>query len=222
MYQPQAEVDLQALVTYNGWPVQQKLVAFQIHSPFGDYDIYRENYTDSGGVAWIKFRIPWPCIDPWTSVFGIWTVTVTVEVAKQIVNDTMQFKVGWPVQVLNVTGQDVTIDKYQPTPMKFTVWYSTQRMDTSDIPLLLTVTAYDNLGFFIGSGIHYANLSDFTGGDLPWCTTVYFSHEFNIPTPTNAVVGPATVYANAFNMAPWYGGVPWSPEAIGYFNINTP
>ena len=222
MYQPQAEVDLQALVTYNGWPVQQKLVGFQIHSPTGVYDIYRENYTDIGGVAWVAFRIPWPCVDPWTNVFGVWSVTATVEVAKQIVNDTMQFKVGWPVQVLNVTGQDVTIDKYHPTDMKFTVWYSTQRMDTSDIPLLLTVTAYDNLGFFIGSGSYVANLTDFTNGDLVWCNTVYFSYTFTIPTPTNAVVGPATVYADAYNYAPWYGGVPWCPEATGTFNINTP
>lgn len=224
MYQPQAEVDLQANLTYNGWPVQQKLAGFEIHAPDGSSIpiIYRENYTDFDGTAWIKFRIPWPCVDPWVDIFGVWTAIVTVEVAKQIVNDTIQFKVGWPVQVLNVTGQDVTISKTQPTPMKFTVWYSTQRMDTSDIPLLLTVAAYDNLGFFIGGAAKTGMLSDYTGGDLQWCTTVYFSETFDIPTPTNAVVGPATVYANAFNYAPWVGGVPWSPEATGTFQIKTP
>jgi hypothetical protein len=232
MYQPQAEVDLQANLTYNGWPVQQKLTGFQIVSPTGVYMIYRENYTDFWGTAWIKFRIPWPCLDPWNSTFGVWNVTVTVEVAKQIVNDTMQFKVGWPVQVLNVTGQDVNISKTNPTPMKFTVWYSTQRMDLSDIPLLLTVAAYDNLGFFIGGAsktkmlsaetMYFANGTVIPQGDLVWCTTAYFKETFDITTPTNAVVGPATVYADAFNLAPWYGGVPWSPEAVGYFNINIP
>jgi hypothetical protein len=221
MFEPQAEVDLQALVTYNEWPVQSKLVAFEIHAPAGStiLPIYRENFTEADGVAWVKFRIPWPCVNPWTDVFGEWTAIATVEVAKQIVTDTMHFKVWWPFEIMNVTGQDVTIDKLHPTAMKFTVVYRTLRMQ-QNLPLILTVDAYDNLGFHIGSAS--SSEPNKGWGSYTYCEFIYYTVTFDIPTPTNAVVGPAMVYADAFNYYPWDGGVPYCPEKSGTFNIIKP
>jgi hypothetical protein len=222
MYEPQAEVDLQALVTYNDWPVQQKLAGFTIQPPAGSsiLPVYLENYTDVNGIAWIKFRLPWPCVDPWKDIFGVWTATVTVEVAKQIVNDTLQFVVYWPFEILNVTGIDVTQQKGgTPPDMKFTVWYRTYRMQ-QNLPLILTVDAFDNLGFHIGSA--YANVTGKGWGNYTFDQFIYYTETFTIPLPTNAVVGPATVYANAFSDFPWNGGVPYCPEVSGTFSINKP
>jgi hypothetical protein len=222
MYEPQAEVDLQALVTYNEWPVQMKLAAFEIDPPAGSSisPVYLENFTESDGVAWVSFRIPWPCVNPWHDIFGVWTATVTVEVAKQVVNDTMQFIVYWPFEILNVTGPDVTQQKGGQAPnMKFTVWYRTYRMQ-QNLPLILTVDAFDNLGFHIGS----AAMTE-TGkgwGNYTFDQFIYYNENFTIPLPTNAVVGPATVYANAFTDFPANGGVPYCPEVVGYFSIKKP
>jgi hypothetical protein len=216
MFEPQAEVDLQALVVYNEDPVQQKLVSFEIHSPHDDYIIYRENYTDVNGIAWIKFRIPWPCDDPVGKIFGEWKAIATVEVAKQIVNDTMPFKVWWPVEIVSVTAKDTTYVKYKPSPetMEFVVEFRTLRMQP--ISVLLTVDVYDELGFHIGSDKFVTTV----GWDsYTYCQFINYTHTFAIPMPTNAVVGVATVYADAYTDFPWLGGVPYCPEASNTFYI---
>jgi hypothetical protein len=40
--------------------------------------------------------------------------------------------------------------------------------------------------------------------------------------PSNAVVGTATVYANAYNTYPWNGGTPYCPEVSNTFYIKKP
>jgi hypothetical protein len=214
MYQPQAEVDLQALVTYNEDPVQQKLVGFEI--VHGEFYIYRENYTDVNGVAWINFRIPWPCDDPAGRVLGIWHAIATVEVAKQVVNDTMDFKVWWPVEIVSVTPKETeyTKSKPQPATMEFDVVYRTYRMQPID--LVLTVEVYDELGFHIGSDTFNTTVG---WDEYHWCEFKYYTHTFSMPIPTNAAVGTATVYADAFDKLPWDGGTPYCPEASATFFI---
>lgn len=219
MFGPQAEVILYARVLYNEWPVQMKLVAFEIRH--GEFYIYREAYTNEDGIAMVKFRIPWPCDNPVARVFGKWDVIATVEVAEEIKNDTLSFMVWWPVEITNVYSKytDYYQNKRNPPNMEFTVEYRTLSMQIK--PVVLTVTVYDELGFFIG----YATFETTVGwGEyhLPIDEFKTYTKDFTVPMPTNAVVGKATVYANAYTALPWVGGVPYCPEASNTFNIRKP
>ncbi len=101
---PQQEVCLTAEVTYNAYPVQEKLVGFEIihEGETQTYHFARENTTDADGLAHICFRLPWPCDDPVGEIFGWWNVTTTVEIAEKVVNDTLRFWVWWPVEVVSI------------------------------------------------------------------------------------------------------------------------
>ena len=82
------EVELISKVTYNGQPVQQKLVAFEVHDPSDQVSILRTQTTDQNGLATISFRIP--------MVFdsiGTWTAISVVEIAERTAWDTMTFEV---------------------------------------------------------------------------------------------------------------------------------
>jgi hypothetical protein len=69
-------------VTYNGAPVVNKLVAFQINEPSGQILTILEGITDQNGLATISFKIPESSIS-----IGVWTVYSTVEIDQQIYFD---------------------------------------------------------------------------------------------------------------------------------------
>ncbi|MEM3618703.1 MAG: hypothetical protein QXK47_06510, partial [Candidatus Bathyarchaeia archaeon] len=62
--------------------------------------------TDENGVARVSFRMPWPCEDP-ESLFGVWRITATVDVACVVIVDTMLFHYDYLVEMFKVTT-----DKY--------------------------------------------------------------------------------------------------------------
>jgi hypothetical protein len=215
MFAPQQQVELYALVTYNEYPVQQKLVAFEIRH--GDYVFWREATTNVDGIAHVSFRIPWPCTNPEEEIFGKWIVIATVEVAEQRVNDTLGFWVWWPVQVLSIEPKQTTYvqRKTGGDPLTFTVEYITYSMQ--EIPALITTTVYDELGFFIGSDkiLVTVGWGEYKYYDYLACEEppyISYTWDVSIPMPTNAVVGKGAAYANAFNDFPWNGGTPYCPE----------
>jgi len=208
MFGPQQQVELFALVTYNEYPVQQKLVGFEI--VHNGYDIYREATTDADGIAHISFRIPWPCENPEKEIFGEWDVIATVEVAEQKRNDTLKFWVWWPVQVLSVESKYTTYTQTKNgVDMTFQLTYGTYRMQP--ISAVLTISVYDELGFFIGS-YDYNVTVGWGEYDHFGVMKTYGPDEITIHIPSNAVVGSCTVYANAFDKQPWNGGTPYCPE----------
>lgn len=218
MFGPQAEVVLYAKVLYNLDPVQAKLVSFEIRH--GEFVIRGSNFTNSEGIAEYRFRIPWPCENAPERVFGIWNVTANVEVAEQIVTDTLAFKVYWLVEIVSVTPKQTEYIKYkdQPPTLEFEVVYRTYRIQP--IPVVITVAGYDELNFFIGSD----NFNTTVGwGTMDgWCQFKEYTTTLSFPMPSNAVVGTATVRANAFDKLPWVGGVPYCPEKSEIFRILRP
>lgn len=88
-FRPLMEVFLCAYVTYNLSPVTQKIVAFEIEH--GEWVFILTSVTNSSGVAWVKFTIPWPDTDPSARVLGIWNVTATVNIADVIIEDKLWF-----------------------------------------------------------------------------------------------------------------------------------
>src|SRR5208337_3376389 len=93
MVEPQSFVYFNAYVSYNGWPVQSKNVAFEITEPDGSLYMKTSAITDSDGIATIGIRMPWPC-DPNqdAALLGKWNEVSTVELADVVINDTLNFK----------------------------------------------------------------------------------------------------------------------------------
>lgn len=80
-------VYLTARVTYNDYPVQQKLVAFGIQNPLNQ-TISRTAVTDEEGLATMTIEIPFV-----PSINGTWSAISLVDIAGEIVWDTISFRV---------------------------------------------------------------------------------------------------------------------------------
>jgi hypothetical protein len=209
-FAPQAQVELYALVTYNEGPIQQKLVAFEVRH--GEFYVYREGTTNDIGIAHVSVRIPWPCVDPEGRVLGEWIARATVEVAERVANDTMPFKVDWTVEVTSIEPKSTTFFKRKPLesdPFEFIMEFRTCHMQL--VPVYLTVTVYDELGFVVGYDVYY--IAEFGWGEYNhYCEYYADTWEITIPMPSHAVIGKGTVYGNAYNELPWNYGTPYCPE----------
>jgi hypothetical protein len=200
-----------ANVTYNLWPVQQKDVAFEIRDPAGHIWGIFYGRTDVNGEVCIFVRLPWPCDDP-EQYIGKWKVTATVDIACTVVNDTMEFKYDYRVNIW-----EATLDAASYVHGDFiyvTIDYGTYSDMVFDV--LFTATAVDEVGVPFGFG--YVNAT--AGGEHEWCTYIDGQVVIVIPIPKFAVAGIGTIYVLALSDFPWFGGVAYGPVAITLpFNI---
>jgi len=147
MYWPQKEVWLYANVTYNWWPMQQKLVGFEVEDPNGAVWAKLSNVTDVNGQAWVKFRLPWPCDNP-ESLFGVWHITATVDVACIVINDTLDFHYDYQARLWKVTidpppcENDMNFAHCDIVTLHIDYGTHSQQL----IPALISVVLYDEVG----------------------------------------------------------------------------
>lgn len=239
MFWPQKEICLYANVTYNGWPEQQKDVAFQIIAPNGTVWGILYARTDPYGIAATTFRLPWPCDNP-EEWFGVWTVFASVDIASTIVNDTMQFHYDYLVRIFKETVDINPPDGYNheqtagggpgtpPFIINITVTYGTylwqdsihyvdqQNNVTFDLSnFTLVVTALDNLSVPFGYTYLVTEIPALSNY-LPWhfCEYRNINITVSIPVPKWAAAGPATVYEAVLSDFPFNGGTVIS----GYFD----
>jgi len=186
MVWPQKEVCLYVNVTYNFWPVQNKIIGFEVEGPFdlvcGQELVPKPRYgillkdtaiTNESGVAKITFRMPWQCFNA-TEYFGIWKVTATVDIACTVINDTLMFHYDYLMNIWKVTT-----DKYKYCHCEWVninITYGTFALQS--YPILFTAVIYDELNQPIGM----------------------------------AFAGIATIHVNCFDKDPTVGGQAWCPE----------
>jgi hypothetical protein len=199
---PQAEVCLCANVTYNYWPVQNKLVGFEVEDPYGGILLKRTATTDYYGVACICFEMPWPCDEP-ERLIGVWTVTVTVDISDFRINDTLEFHYDYMVNIWKVTT-----DKYEYNHcewVEITIEYGTHAQQW--YPLLLSALIMDELLVPVGIGFITTEV-----GGAEFCSYTNFTDTICIHIPKWAFAGIATIHVNAYDRDPTEGGVAWAPE----------
>jgi PKD repeat protein len=97
-------VTLISRVTYNSYPLQQKLVGFEVHDPSNESVIFRTVVTDQDGLAEISFRIPES-----PGLNGTWRAISVVEIADKAVWDTMAF---WVNITLPVGGNSFATERF--------------------------------------------------------------------------------------------------------------
>jgi hypothetical protein len=198
-------------VTYNLWPVQQKDVAFEIRDPLGNIWGIFYGRTGVDGSVCIFVRLPWPCDDP-EQYIGKWKVTATVDIACTVVNDTMEFKYDYRVNIWKTTLDAASY--VHGDVICVTIDYGTYSNAIFDV--LFTATFVDELGVPFGFGYVWAT----AGGEHPWCTYINGTVVICVPIPKFAAAGIGTAYILALSDFPWNGGVAYGPVAIALpFNI---
>jgi hypothetical protein len=216
MFTPQQTVELYAKLTYNGDPVQNKEVVFQIvgNMTTGYVNFTRVATTDSNGIAYVTFGIPWPCNKTEAQkLFGIWQVVASATVREQTVKDWLWFKVNWLTMNLKITPKN-TGEFKKGENAEFTVTFSTYRRQP--VSVLIVVTIFDDLNVPVGRSAIWVTVGD---PQLPWCESKPYSYNFTIPLPKWAFAGEGTAYVDVLTNWPFECGVPVCPEASTTFTI---
>jgi len=208
MFWPQQEVILYAYVSYNEWPEQNKHVTFEVKAPHGDTFTVLDAWTNASGIAVASFRLPWPCDDP-EYYFGEWSVIGTVDIAGEVVNDTLTFHYDYLVYISKVTTD---LPKYEHgQTMNITVELKSKRMQSMDI--IIAVTVQDATG--VPFGFTYFTV---TIGGAEYCHYKDFSDSVGIFVEKWARAGRASITVVALSDWPFNGGSgisgPFSPVPV--------
>jgi hypothetical protein len=213
-FEPQELVVLYALVTYNGYPVQQKDVAFEISgppNPFQNITITGTGTTDENGTATYSFRIPWPSEIPEDAIFGEWSVIATVSIAEVVVVGNLTFLVGWIIQITEIATLNSMLQPqsvFAPgNPIVFNL--TVENIATTAESATITVDVQDSEqhpiihiemdGLLFQPGINYVQATS--------------------QIPISADTGLANVSAAPFTAPPENGGTLYSPAAYTTFQI---
>jgi len=187
--------------------VSNKFVAYVVSDPEGNHVATGTVLTDVTGIARVSFTLP--------PVFGTWSAIAVVEIAGQIVNDTLTFRVGWIVEIVSLSTINENLQPQTEFGRGSCVGVELVIRNIAMISknVTLTVVAHDNSTAPMNSLV----LNDFKVN--PGETHVPIYCELQIPKW--AVVGLATVSANAYTAPLALGGKPYCPEVSARFLITS-
>jgi len=214
-FSPDDNVILYAYITYNDAPVLGRNVAFDIQGPVNSVENLtygRTAKTNMYGVTNVSVRMPW--LDGYAeeAIFGVWNVIATVRIAEVAVNDTLAFKVGWVVELIEVETVDINnvsqtvFVRDENVRLRLTV----RNIAMTDKIVTLSLSVHDCLNFSLGQILFEEKRV------LPSATTYFIS---DLLIPKWAFLGSGIVYANAYTALPRLGGVPWCPQVSTTFSI---
>jgi len=219
LFRPGEMVELWVYVSYNGDPVQNQLIAYEVRDNQANIVLVGTSQTDSNGWAYYQFRIPWPCTGP-EPLFGTWSAIAKWSVGEmggkpwmKTYNDTMTFKVGWGIWIVD----KVECDEFGNPKAAFykseLVYVKIHIQNDYMMARLATITAvlYDDLMVPINTP---AILVDYNL--MPGQTYVLM---VGIHVEKWAYVGTGTCAVNAFTKLPFLCGTSWCPELRNTFQI---
>lgn len=218
---PQSVVYLFAYVTYNCWPVQSKDVGFEIDGPFEqegwtpEQPVPREAYivrkysnrtstgncSNPGGVAWIRFQMPWPCDNP-ENYLGKYRVTATVDICSVVVTDVLWFDYYYLVEITKVTT-----DKYcYPHCNNVEVTIEFRSKAQQKYPVLFAAILQDELETPVSADYYSLDVSG-----AQFCHWKTYAITVTVHVEKWAFAGIGHIYVSAFDKDPTEGGAPWLP-----------
>jgi hypothetical protein len=214
-YEPQELVALFALATYNEAPVAGKLVAFQINGPrnqFQNITVVGSGTTDENGTAEFSFRMPWPSALPEEAIFGQWIAYATVEIAQQVAVDTLTFRVGWIVSIIEISTLSSQLNPQSVFAKQDPIVFNLTVRNTARTPkwAIIKVDVQDS-GQYPIIQIQMENKL-FQPGN----TNV----ETHSQIPFSAMIGIANTSAAPFTAPPDQGGKLYSPAIYTTFRIS--
>jgi hypothetical protein len=214
-YEPQELVVFFALATYNDAPVAGKLVAFQINGPMNQFQnitVVGSGTTDENGIAEFSFRLPWPSQIPEKAIFGQWIALATVEIAELVVVDTLTFRVGWILSIIEIGTLNTEL--------------SPQSIFTRQDPIVFNLTV-QNTARTEKSAIIRVEVKDSDQHPIIYIqmeSRAFQPGNSNVKAtsqvPPSAETGLANVSAAPFTAPPDQGGRLYSPAIYTTFTIS--
>ena len=190
---PQQDVVLTATVIFNGAPVAQKLVNFEVYDNNGVAFAFLTATTNAQGVASVDFRLP--TIDTGVAqAFGNWRIVATVDVSQVQYVDVCTFTFTYLLNIGTVTPAPTSVVRGTGS-----VTISAQviaQVPTTGTQVTFTVVDINNVP--VGCADVVSSLG--TG------TTVVAAGAMHIPN--YAFVGQAKIYINALTPL----GLPYCPQ----------
>jgi hypothetical protein len=216
MFWPQKEVCAWVFVSYNQWPEQQKDVAIEIFDPAGTRWGIIYARTNETGWANVCFRLPWPCDNP-EQYIGVWTLVATVDIACQIVNDTLQFHYDYLVRIWKVTADRDPASYLHNETACFTIEYGSHAQQNYTV--VIALTALDETGVPFG----FAYLQVEIGGTV-FCQYKNYTNTLCVYIPKFARAGTAEIDVAILNDWPSLGGTVQSgffdgTQWLGYASV---
>jgi len=231
MIWPQKEMCLCANVTYNGWPVQNKDVAFEVML----FDVANPELngtvmtvlvarTDDFGMCNVSFRMSWPCDVP-ESLFGIWKVTATVDIACDVVTDYFYFKYDYLVRIWKVTTDPLDEIGHNGF-LNVTVEFGSRKIIPTEI--LITVTLHDELNYPLVTGTvaftqiltwPYSEQNTTTYEEFLACRYENYTGSVPLKVDKSVVAGIATIHVCALSTWPHLEGSALCKEGTATIEI---
>ena len=221
---PQQTVDLYAYVTYNGAPVVDKTVTFNVYLD-GQYYSFTTAATDQSGLAIGSYRLPWEDSNP-TQYFGEMTVSASVEIAQVTVSDSCNFYYGYQLALNSVvinngatggTGVGPVFNRYGMGTNTVEATVTVTNTEWNSVPFWLTGTIYDANNVPVAQCIVQETAPAAASG--LWSNTQPNTYTIYLTIPTWAYVGQATLYVNIFSSDPRVSGTAFSPQQSAQLQI---
>jgi hypothetical protein len=243
-FRPGDLVQLFATVTYNGAPVSNTLVTFEVFDNNNNKVLTATALSNCNGTAEWDFRIPWPSTDNtivnnntqgssapgWnTTEFGWWTAVATWQCGSQKTeqppfestqNDTMSFMVSWGLTIISISVSPITAVRGPATTGygdTVTVKVNVQNDYRESVQALCTATLYDNLLVPIYPPAVWSGtfLNDsITPSDMNAITLS------GVPIPSYAYVGTAYAWVSLLTTWPSLAGTAFCPPVVEEFSIS--
>jgi hypothetical protein len=218
-------VELGANASYNGYPVANKLVSFEVMNPENGILLAQAAFTNDEGFATINFTVP-----PRLESLGNWTVFVTVQLADQILWNYFTFEVvlvGPPRDpVAKFTENTETPSLYYPVYFDASTSQAgfdgggecpitEYRWDFGDGTMINTAapTIYHT---YLHAGVYYVTLTVYAPGISPFIDPHYNNTNTSYP-PERKVVLAVPVGGYSQSMEKYTGMRPM----LSYFALST-
>jgi hypothetical protein len=198
MFWPQKEVCAWVYVSYNQWPEQQKDVAIEIFDPAGTRWGIVYARTNSTGYAYVCFRLPWPCDNP-EQYIGVWKLVATVDIACQIVNDTVEFHYDYLVRIWKVTADKDPASYLHGETACFAIEYGSHAQQNYTV--VIALTALDETGVPFGFAYEQVQI-----GGTVFCQYKNYTNTLCVNIPKFARAGSGEVDVAFLNDWPYLGG----------------
>jgi hypothetical protein len=232
-FQPQGVVDLNARVTFNGGAISGKLVSYHIMGP-GGQEYTATAISASNGIALRELTLPsYNPKAPLGPPLGIWTAYASVDIAGEVVNDILSFRVGWPISVESMEPSSYGVAKGLTYDIKSRLKIITMQSPAKCVQLaglspqiILAYSGFDELN----QPIFYQHL-DLTNliGNITYdeffvldeLSRDYDTSRMSMGISSAAYSGTGKIYGNVFTDYPWRFGVPYAPAKEIEITIGT-
>jgi hypothetical protein len=203
-----------ASVTYGSASLVNQDVAFYVKNPNGTLIATRVALTNATGIASAEYRMPTPDPNATETIFGVWSITGSVNVAQIILSDTTNFTFGYLNGISNIQIPS-SIQPQENLPIEITIDNLSNSSAWSELDITLFDQAQVPIGSFTTTNVAMEQIETLNASILipAWAFTGQATANICLLAPDGTAIGPETVVN--FQIEPNTGGTMIDPAIIG-------